>query len=99
MDRPASGLRRILGTSNADIQLQISNEGILVTLLVGLAAGWLAGKIVRDTGFGILGDIIELQPAAGLVDASAGLNNLPKTPLLGARLLVTGVNWIEVNVT
>jgi uncharacterized membrane protein YeaQ/YmgE (transglycosylase-associated protein family) len=36
----------------------LSNEGILVILFVGLVAGWLAGKIVRGTGFGIIGDII-----------------------------------------
>jgi uncharacterized membrane protein YeaQ/YmgE (transglycosylase-associated protein family) len=33
-------------------------EGLLVTLFVGLVAGWLAGKMVRGTGFGIIGDII-----------------------------------------
>ncbi len=38
--------------------MQMSNEGILVTLFVGLVAGWLAGKVVRGTGFGIIGDII-----------------------------------------
>ena len=38
--------------------MQISNEGILVILFVGLIAGWLAGKVVRGTGFGIIGDII-----------------------------------------
>jgi len=27
-------------------------------LFVGLVAGWLAGKIVRGTGFGIIGDIL-----------------------------------------
>ena len=27
-------------------------------LFVGLIAGWLAGKIVRGTGFGIIGDIL-----------------------------------------
>ena len=36
----------------------MSNEGILVILFVGLVAGWLAGKIVRGTGFGIIGDIL-----------------------------------------
>ena len=36
----------------------VSNEGILVILVVGLVAGWLAGKIVRGTGFGIIGDIL-----------------------------------------
>ena len=38
--------------------MYISNEGILVVLFVGLVAGWLAGKVVRGTGFGIIGDII-----------------------------------------
>jgi uncharacterized membrane protein YeaQ/YmgE (transglycosylase-associated protein family) len=38
--------------------MQISNEGILVILFVGLVAGWLAGKVVRGTGFGLIGDLI-----------------------------------------
>jgi uncharacterized membrane protein YeaQ/YmgE (transglycosylase-associated protein family) len=38
--------------------MQISNEGILVILFVGLIAGWLAGKVVRGTGFGLIGDLI-----------------------------------------
>jgi uncharacterized membrane protein YeaQ/YmgE (transglycosylase-associated protein family) len=38
--------------------MRISSEGILVILFVGLIAGWLAGKIVRGTGFGVIGDIL-----------------------------------------
>ena len=38
--------------------MYISNQGILVILFVGLIAGWLAGKMVRGTGFGIIGDIV-----------------------------------------
>ena len=38
--------------------MNTSNEGILVILFVGLVAGWLAGKIVRGTGFGLIGDIL-----------------------------------------
>jgi uncharacterized membrane protein YeaQ/YmgE (transglycosylase-associated protein family) len=38
--------------------MHISNESILVILFVGLVAGWLAGKIVQGTGFGIIGDIL-----------------------------------------
>jgi len=38
--------------------MRLSNESILVILFVGLVAGWLAGKIVRGTGFGIIGDIL-----------------------------------------
>ena len=36
----------------------LSNESIIVILFVGLVAGWLAGKVVRGTGFGIIGDIL-----------------------------------------
>ena len=56
----------------------ISNEGILVILFVGLVAGWLAGKIVRGTGFGIIGDI--LVGVAGALVASLLF------PKLGIRL-------------
>jgi uncharacterized membrane protein YeaQ/YmgE (transglycosylase-associated protein family) len=40
------------------IVMVLSNESIIVILFVGLVAGWLAGKIVRGTGFGIIGDIL-----------------------------------------
>lgn len=36
----------------------MSTENILVILVVGIFAGWLAGKIVRGTGFGLLGDLL-----------------------------------------
>jgi uncharacterized membrane protein YeaQ/YmgE (transglycosylase-associated protein family) len=38
--------------------MRMSSESLIVILFVGLVAGWLAGKIVRGTGFGIIGDII-----------------------------------------
>jgi uncharacterized membrane protein YeaQ/YmgE (transglycosylase-associated protein family) len=38
--------------------MNMSGESLLVILFVGLVAGWLAGKVVRGTGFGIIGDII-----------------------------------------
>ena len=33
-------------------------EGLLVFLLIGAIAGWLAGLIVRGFGFGVLGNIV-----------------------------------------
>lgn len=33
-------------------------EGLLVFLMIGLIAGWLAGIVMQGGGFGILGDII-----------------------------------------
>jgi uncharacterized membrane protein YeaQ/YmgE (transglycosylase-associated protein family) len=38
--------------------MEMSDEGILVILFVGLIAGWVAGKVVRGTGFGLIGDLI-----------------------------------------
>lgn len=58
--------------------MQISNESILVILLVGLIAGWLAGKIVRGTGFGLIGDIL-----VGIAGALVASFLFPK---LGIRL-------------
>jgi uncharacterized membrane protein YeaQ/YmgE (transglycosylase-associated protein family) len=33
-------------------------EGLLVALVVGAVAGWLAGQIMKGSGFGLIGDII-----------------------------------------
>jgi len=38
--------------------MHVSNQGLLVVLFVGLVAGWLAGKVVRGAGFGLIGDIV-----------------------------------------
>jgi uncharacterized membrane protein YeaQ/YmgE (transglycosylase-associated protein family) len=56
----------------------LSGESLLIILLVGLVAGWLAGQIVQGTGFGLLGDII-----IGIVGAFIGSWLLPQ---LGVRI-------------
>ncbi|MGH6674878.1 MAG: GlsB/YeaQ/YmgE family stress response membrane protein, partial [Xanthobacteraceae bacterium] len=33
-------------------------QSIIVWIIVGLIAGWLAGKVVRGGGFGLIGDIV-----------------------------------------
>jgi uncharacterized membrane protein YeaQ/YmgE (transglycosylase-associated protein family) len=38
--------------------MYMSGESLIVILFVGLVAGWLAGKVVRGAGFGIVGDIL-----------------------------------------
>ena len=45
----------------------MSNESILVLVVIGIFAGWLAGLILRGTGYGIIGDII-----VGLIGAFVG---------------------------
>lgn len=41
--------------------------GLLGIILVGLVAGWLAGRLVRGGGFGVVGDIV-----VGIVGAVVG---------------------------
>jgi uncharacterized membrane protein YeaQ/YmgE (transglycosylase-associated protein family) len=36
----------------------LGTNSLIVVLIVGLVAGWLAAKIVQGTGLGIIGDII-----------------------------------------
>jgi len=38
--------------------MDMSTESILVILVVGIVAGWLAGKVVRGAGFGLIGDLL-----------------------------------------
>jgi uncharacterized membrane protein YeaQ/YmgE (transglycosylase-associated protein family) len=38
--------------------MYISGESLIVILFVGLVAGWLAGKVVRGAGYGLIGDIV-----------------------------------------
>ena len=53
-------------------------ETLLVILLIGAIAGWLAGQIVQGTGFGLVADI-----ALGIIGAFIGTWLLPQ---LGIRL-------------
>ncbi len=41
--------------------------GLVWFLLIGLAAGWLAGRIMKGKGFGLIGDLI-----VGVVGAILG---------------------------
>jgi uncharacterized membrane protein YeaQ/YmgE (transglycosylase-associated protein family) len=58
--------------------MHISGEGLLIMLLVGLVAGWLAGQLVAGSGFGVIPDI-----AIGIVGALIGTWLLP---LLGIHI-------------
>ena len=47
--------------------MHLSDQGIIVILVVGIVAGWLAGLIVSGGGFGIIGDFV-----VGIVGAFIG---------------------------
>ena len=68
--------------------MHMSSENLLVILFVGLVAGWLAGQIVRGTGFGIIGDIL-----IGILGAFIGSWLLPRLGIhLGAGMISAIVN-------
>ena len=70
--------------------MHLSNQSLLVIVLVGLVAGWLAGTIVRGGGFGLIGDLI-----IGVVGAFIGDWLLPQ---LGINL-GTGIVPAIINAT
>ena len=68
--------------------MHMSNESLLVILLVGLIAGWLAGRIVEGSGFGLVGDL-----AIGIVGAFIGDWLLPQVGVhLGAGIVGVIIN-------
>jgi uncharacterized membrane protein YeaQ/YmgE (transglycosylase-associated protein family) len=70
--------------------MNMSGENLLVILFVGIVAGWLAGQLVRGSGFGLVGDLI-----VGILGALIGSWLLPQ---LGIHL-GTGVIRAIVNAT
>jgi uncharacterized membrane protein YeaQ/YmgE (transglycosylase-associated protein family) len=61
----------------------ISAETLLIIALIGLVAGWLAGQIVKGSGFGVLNDIL-----IGIVGAFIGSWLLSHTGIhLGTGLI------------
>ena len=68
--------------------MYLSSESLLVILLVGLAAGWLAGQIVQGTGFGVIGDLV-----IGIIGAFIGDWLMPRLGLhLGVGIFSAIIN-------
>ena len=63
--------------------------GILSWIIVGLIAGWLAGELMRGSGFGVFGDII-----VGIVGALLG--GFIATALLGVSDPLTGIDTTTI---
>ncbi len=66
--------------------MRLSNDSLLVILVVGIVAGWLAGQLVRGGGFGLIGDLV-----VGVIGAFIGDWLLPR---LGIQLGVGIVSLI-----
>src|ERR1700758_624076 len=62
--------------------MHLSNQSLLVIIFVGIVAGWLAGLLMRGTGFGLIGDLL-----VGLIGAFIGDWLLPRLDIhLGAGI-------------
>ena len=68
--------------------MYLSNQSLLVILVVGIVAGWLAGRVMAGGGFGLIGDLI-----VGLLGALIGDWLLPQ---LGVHL-GTGIVALIIN--
>jgi uncharacterized membrane protein YeaQ/YmgE (transglycosylase-associated protein family) len=69
----------------------MSAATLLVILVVGLIAGWLAGQVVKGTGFGLVADI-----AVGIDGALIGSWLLPRLGIqLGSGFVsaIVGCNY------
>lgn len=83
--------------------MSASTQSLVMFLLVGTAAGWLAGTLMKGSGFGILGDMLVGVVGAligawvfGLLGVSAfGLIGVLLTALVGALLLLFAVRVVR----
>jgi uncharacterized membrane protein YeaQ/YmgE (transglycosylase-associated protein family) len=63
-------------------------EALIIILIVGAVAGWLAGLIVKGVGFGLLGNIV-----IGIVGAFIANWLLPKIGLvIGGGMVASIIN-------
>ena len=63
--------------------------GILSWIIVGLIAGWLAGELMRGSGFGLVGNII-----VGIVGALLG--GFLASALFNVPDAMTGINITSI---
>ena len=68
--------------------MYLSSQSLLVILVVGIVAGWLAGRVMEGGGFGLIGDLL-----VGLVGAFIGDWLLPQLGIhLGAGIIALIIN-------
>jgi uncharacterized membrane protein YeaQ/YmgE (transglycosylase-associated protein family) len=83
---PNDGLVSVISTGRSDVNL--SNQSLLVILVVGIVAGWLAGRVMRGGGFGLIGDLV-----VGLIGAFIGDWLLPQLGIhLGVGMVALIIN-------
>jgi uncharacterized membrane protein YeaQ/YmgE (transglycosylase-associated protein family) len=68
--------------------MHLSNQSLLAIILVGIIAGWLAGRVTEGGGFGLIGDLV-----IGTIGAFIGDWLLPRLNIhLGAGIVAAIIN-------
>lgn len=62
---------------------------LLILLFIGAVAGWLAGKIMRGGGFGLVGDIVVGVVGSVVGGFLFGLLGLSASGLIGSIITAT----------
>jgi uncharacterized membrane protein YeaQ/YmgE (transglycosylase-associated protein family) len=76
------------GTLSGDKAMHLSNQSLLVIILVGIVAGYLAGRVMEGGGFGLIGDLL-----VGLIGAFIGDWLLPRLGIhLGVGIVALIIN-------
>ncbi|MGE5141953.1 MAG: GlsB/YeaQ/YmgE family stress response membrane protein [Acidobacteriota bacterium] len=81
----------------------MQGTNLIYFLLIGLVAGWLAGKVMKGSGYGLIGDLVIGVVGAflggwlfGLLHiAAGGLIGLLVTAFVGAVVLVWLLRMIK----
>jgi len=81
----------------------MSVENLILFLVVGVVAGWMAGRIMKGAGFGLLGDMVVGVIGAfvggwlfGLLGiATGGILGLLVTALVGALVLLYVIRLVK----
>jgi uncharacterized membrane protein YeaQ/YmgE (transglycosylase-associated protein family) len=64
-------------------------EGLIIFLAIGAAAGWLAGNLMKGTGFGLVGNIIVGILGAIIGGALFGMLGISAGGLIGSIITAT----------
>ena len=73
--------------------MDAQTQSLIITIVVGIIAGWLAGQIVRGYGFGLIGNLI--VGVVGALIATWGLAklnmplNIISNPTINSILVAT----------
>jgi len=67
----------------------VTIESILIFLVIGAVAGWLAGQIVKGRGFGLVGNIVVGIVGAFIAGWLLPMLNLGLTGIIGSIIYAT----------